>query len=410
MFPISDSAGRVIAFSGRILVENDKAPKYLNSPETPLYNKSSVLYGIDKAKTAIRMKGYTILVEGQMDLVLSHQAGITNTVAASGTALSDSTLSRDNIVNNLGIVRRLSENVIIAFDSDLAGRKATMRAARVALSLGMDVKVADLPEGKDPADLVLNSPDDWKNILRKTKPVIEFVIDMVMKKNSENGQNSDKRGSDKRKIPAQIRSEVLPFVSSLPSSMEKSFFIKMINEKTGIDEASIWEDLKKVDKDNAEAERVALASKKDVPGAVPVVPGVQLGAVIVAGGPNRHLDIVSRRLFGIAYKEKKDEILTKMKSIAGEALYMELLKDGEERRDELILEAEVLYGNVNIDREVDELLLSFEEDCVREDFTKAMAELQRSERSTDKKESEKLLKRCKELSEKLSEILKKKSK
>jgi DNA primase len=104
MFPIADSSGRIIAFSGRILVDDDSSAKYLNSPDTILFNKSTVLYGIDKAKQDIRTKNYTILVEGQMDLVLSHQAGIKNTVAVSGTALADTLTDRENVVNNLGIV------------------------------------------------------------------------------------------------------------------------------------------------------------------------------------------------------------------------------------------------------------------------------------------------------------------
>ena len=118
MFPIADSSGRIIAFSGRILVDDGKSAKYLNSPDTVLFNKSNVLYGIDKAKQDIRIKNYSILVEGQMDLVLSHQVGIKNTVAVSGTALADTLISKENIVNNLGIVKRLSNNIILAFDSD----------------------------------------------------------------------------------------------------------------------------------------------------------------------------------------------------------------------------------------------------------------------------------------------------
>ena len=111
MFPISDSSGRVIAFSGRIFIsETDtnkpkvEEAKYLNSPDTPLFNKSNVLFGIDKAKTEIRKRGYTIVVEGQMDLILSHQAGFINTVAVSGTALADNVTDHEAKINNLGLI------------------------------------------------------------------------------------------------------------------------------------------------------------------------------------------------------------------------------------------------------------------------------------------------------------------
>src|SRR3989344_3942952 len=152
MFPIMDSSGRVVAFSGRIFKDDGKSAKYLNSPETPIFKKSSILYGIDKAKESIRKHDFSIVVEGQFDLILSHQAGYRNTVATSGTALSDTEVSKENVVSNLGLIRRLSDNLVLAFDSDKAGMTATARAGKIALSLGMDVKVANLQEGSDPAD------------------------------------------------------------------------------------------------------------------------------------------------------------------------------------------------------------------------------------------------------------------
>ena len=140
MFPIADSSGRVIAFSGRIFVDDGKSAKYLNSPETPIFSKSYVLYGLDRAKDSIRKNNFSILVEGQMDLILSHQAGFRNTVASSGTALSDTTVSKDNVVSNLGLVRRLSNNIVLAYDADKAGLNASNRAASIALSLGHGCK------------------------------------------------------------------------------------------------------------------------------------------------------------------------------------------------------------------------------------------------------------------------------
>src|SRR5581483_2261534 len=112
MFPISDPSGRVVGFSGRILKVKEEAPKYVNSPETSLFNKSQILFGLDKAKISIRTKDYSILVEGQMDLVMMHQVGINNTVASSGTALTAEHLTR---------LRRLSNRLIMAYDADNAG-------------------------------------------------------------------------------------------------------------------------------------------------------------------------------------------------------------------------------------------------------------------------------------------------
>ena len=409
MFPIMDSSGRVIAFSGRILVDDGKSAKYLNSPDTVLYNKSTVLYGIDKAKNDIRTKNYTILVEGQMDLVLSHQAGIRNTVAVSGTALADTLTNKENVVNNLGIVRRLSPNVILAFDSDSAGRKAAMRSAGIALTLGMDVKIADLPEGKDPADLVLNNPEEWKNVLRQAKPIVEFQIDTVMKEARE-------KKLDSRKIPPLIRDKVLPFILAIDGAMEKAHFIKMIYEKTGISEEAVREDIKKL-----ALQQPTTSSTQSISGH-----NIQRGGIVSSNVQTSRLDMISRKLFGlIAYlKEKQHSELTSedlrsaMKRIAGEERYNNLIRDIEPFKHELILEAEVYFGKNILGKDIkhhaDELLLNFEEDILRLDLVHSMSELNRVEKTQgiDKisdEEKHELMKKCQVLALRISEISKKRN-
>jgi DNA primase len=396
MFPIADSSGRVIAFSGRILVDDGKSAKYLNSPDTVLFNKSTVLYGIDKAKQDIRTKNYTILVEGQMDLVLSHQAGIRNTVAVSGTALADTLTTRENAVNNLGIVRRLSPNIILAFDSDAAGRKAAMRSAGIALSLGMDVKIADLPEGKDPADLVLKNPEEWKNVLRSAKPIVEFQIDGVMKE-------VEAKKLDARKTPPLIREKVLPFILALDGAMERAHFVKMIHERTGLAEEAIREDLKKLEAEKkAEAVGKPPLQKGSPSGIVP--PNVQVS----------RLDVISRKLFGLlAYLKAEPRGIdaeayeASIKRLAGDERYHNLITELEPFKNELMLEAEVFFGQdqKHLQKHADELLLNFEEDTVRKDLASSMSELSRAEKSkaTDK-EKEDLMKKCQVLTIRLREI------
>ena len=228
MFPIFDTSGRPIAFSGRILHKNDKAPKYLNSPDTALFKKSQVLYGLHKAKTTIRRNDYTVLVEGQMDLVLSHQAGVTNTVASSGTAIT---------IDHLKKLKQLSNRIVISFDSDDAGFKAANRTATLALSMGMEVKVVLMPEGKDPADIIFESAEQWRETLRQSRHIIDFYIDRLME-----------RQIDERDIAKEIAKNVLPFVAQLSSDTEKSHFTRRIAKETGLREDAIWEDLKKIDR------------------------------------------------------------------------------------------------------------------------------------------------------------------
>lgn len=362
MFPISDSSGRVIAFSGRILVDDGKSAKYLNSPDTSLFNKSTTLYGIDKAKKDIRIKNYSILVEGQMDLVLSHQSGIRNTVAISGTALADTLFAKENVVNNLGIIKRLSNNLILAFDSDNAGRKAAMRSAGIALSLGMDVKIADMPEGKDPADLVLSDPEAWKNVLRNSKPVVEFQLDNVLKKNTS-------QKPDPRLLPQALRENVLPFIAPLTGAMEKAHYIKLISEKTGLSEEAIREDLKKIE-----------ASLKGDIVALRKVEELQINS-------NR-LDSITRKLFGLIFfldKNPMDNINVEkykdsIKEIAG-LKYNNLIRDIESHKDELLLEAEITFGSNNkgLEKDLHELLINFEDDLIREEFNEIKSDIHSEE-------------------------------
>jgi len=227
IFPLSDASGRVIAFSGRALAKETE-PKYLNSPDTILFTKSEVLYGLDKAKTEIRKKDYAVLVEGQMDLVLSHQAGVLNTVAVSGTAFTRMHLER---------LKPLSSRIIIAFDGDLAGEKAAERASELAISLGLEVKVANLPKGSDPAEVAREDVQKWRNILRESLPAIEFFFNKV-----------EEKEKDPRKLGKQIEKRILPLVKLIKSSIEQSHFISMLSKRTGIKEEILWEDLKKVKK------------------------------------------------------------------------------------------------------------------------------------------------------------------
>ncbi len=396
MFPISDSSGRVIAFSGRILIDDGKSAKYLNSPDTILFNKSTVLYGIDKAKSDIRSKNYTILVEGQMDLVLSHQAGIKNTVAVSGTALADTLMSRENVVNNLGIVRRLSSNIILAFDSDAAGRKAAMRSAGIALSLGMDVKIADLPEGKDPADLVLTDAEEWKNVLRKAKPIVEFQIDSVMKE-------AEAKKLDPRKIPPLLREKVLPFIISLDGAMEKAHFVKMIHEKTGLAEHAIREDIQKL-----EADLKSAAVNK-----TPLQPDNKDGKMLPNVQVSR-LDMISRKLFGLlAYLSAQksgfdvEGMYSSIKRISGDERYHNLIQELEPFKNELMLEAEISFSQdteEKLKQHADELILNYEEDIVRRDLTSSMQELSKAEKKKADAEMQELAKKCQVLTIRLREI------
>ncbi|RJQ35471.1 DNA primase [Candidatus Parcubacteria bacterium] len=229
MFPIADSAGRVVGFSGRIFGENvsPEAPKYLNSPETPLFRKSRILYGFDKAKQAMRKHSCAVLVEGQMDLLASHQAGWANTVAVSGTAFTP---------EHGALIRRMTDNLVIALDPDEAGFKAAARAARAALQGGLNVKVAQLPTGLDPADLIQKEGKDaWSKTIRESKDIIVFLLDVL-----------ESKSKDKDAFRRAVETIVLPFLSDVPSPIARESYVREIAARLSVSESAVSEALAKM--------------------------------------------------------------------------------------------------------------------------------------------------------------------
>ena len=154
MFPIYDYTGLIVGFTGRVLpLSGEKESKYINTPETLLYHKSRVVYGLNLAKTAIRRSSKVILVEGQMDVILSFQAGVENIVAVSGTSFTE---------DHLKIISRLADTIVIVLDADSAGFKASSKATQMALAGGLMVAVVAISGGKDPADIVRRAPKEWQ--------------------------------------------------------------------------------------------------------------------------------------------------------------------------------------------------------------------------------------------------------
>ncbi len=224
MFPIGDSAGRIVGFSGRIFGEHasPEAPKYLNSPETPLFHKSRILYGFDKAKQSIRKHNFAILVEGQMDLLMSHEAGWGNTVAVSGTAFTS---------EHATLIRRMTDNLVIALDADQAGIKAAGKAARAALQGGMNVKVAQLPTGSDPADLILKEGvEAWRTAIRDSKDIITFLLDVLQ-------QHAPERDKFRRNVEAVV----LPFLADVQSPIAREQYVRDIAKRLNVSESAVMD-------------------------------------------------------------------------------------------------------------------------------------------------------------------------
>ncbi len=374
MFPISDSSGRVVGFSGRILIPDEKSPKYLNTPETELFNKSEILFGLDKAKRNIKTKDYSILVEGQMDLVMMHQVGLNNSVASSGTAITE---------NHLIKLKRFSDRIIMSFDSDSAGFSASDRAAKIALALGMDLKLVSMPEGFDPADLAKENPETLKECFRNSKSIVDFYVDTLLSKNL-----------DPKDLTIEIRKKILPYIASMKDKTDQSHWVSVIKRKTFLNEEALWEDLKKIN----------------------VASFVNNTSPLNSSPPTNRVDIIERRIWGLVLwkrqKEKdKNEIPDNLKTI--EEKVKEIIKDRlkelekifEKDTETLLFETESYYNSkTNLEKDVSELLLSLEEEYLKKELELAMNNLTKAEQKRESGDVLKFLEEVQRITQRINTI------
>lgn len=207
MIPIRDERGRVVGFGARILDPEDN-PKYLNSPQTPVFDKSHLLFGLDHAKKAIRDSGVAVIVEGYLDVIQAHQAGFANVVAQMGTAMTETQIK--------ALVPRYAQKIVLALDSDAAGQSATRRSletARQALEadyagrMAVDMRVLQIPDAKDPDDLIRESPARWQALVDDALPVADFVIMMETDSLPANSTVQEREAVARRLLPILLASE-----------------------------------------------------------------------------------------------------------------------------------------------------------------------------------------------------------
>jgi len=226
MFPVFDLNSQPVGFGGRVFNSDDPA-KYVNVPNTVLYDKSRILYGLDKAKLEIRKKDACILVEGYVDAIMCSQAGYENVAAVSGTALT---------ADQLRILKRYSDNLLTAFDMDLAGDSATKRGIELAQSLGFNIKVLVMSGGKDPADIIAQDPKEWGKIITDAKSILQFYFETTFAK------FDSKTPEGKREISKVL----LPVIKVIPNKIERAHWIQLLAGKLGVREETVEEALKDV--------------------------------------------------------------------------------------------------------------------------------------------------------------------
>lgn len=368
MFPIFDSTGRSVAFTGRALATDDLA-KYLNSPETDLYHKSEILFGMDRAKDAIRARGFVMLVEGQMDVILAHQAGFQNTVALSGTALSE---------KHLALMKRYSENLMLVLDADTAGLTATARSAALALRAGLRVKGVRLPFGQDPADLIHKDAKEFSQRVAAGKPIVEYFLAELAE-----------RERDPHRLLRVAESIVLPLINAISSPMEREHFAQIAARTLGLSAETVRETLHRLSTSQAgvlrqqKIENNSLSrsfSKADSRSA-----RVLRAEMILAILHTYHDTPLANRV--------KTEYL---RIVEAQELPIEVPPEP------VLLQAEQSFGENPEEGAADELLRAFEEMVIREAYQEAVMNLRRTEASGSAEKIEIAHAECAKLSARLA--------
>jgi len=245
VFPIHSFSGRVLGFGARILKNNVKTAKYLNSPETEIYHKSNVLYGLNQSKQSISRKNLCLLVEGYMDVVSLHQSGIENVVASSGTSLT---------TEQIKLIKRLTENVTILFDGDNAGIKASFRSIDMLLSEGMNIRVLLFPDGDDPDSFARKHPQEFvENFIdQEAKDFIDFKAEILLRD----------AGNDPIRKAESIR-DIVKSVAFVQNALKREIYLKEVSNKFGLSEQSLFNELQiQTSVTHQQEPKTAVAEKK----------------------------------------------------------------------------------------------------------------------------------------------------
>ncbi len=218
IFPIADARGRIIGFGARVL--DDSLPKYVNSPQTPVFDKSGSLYGINLARQAIRQQNKVVLVEGYMDVITAHQHDFANVVATMGTAMTE---------KQIGNIKKLSRNVVLALDADAAGEEAMLRGVNYENTLEAEVQVIIMPPGKDPDEVIKQDAEAWQQLVAEALPVIDYTFNMVTSKLDLATASGKSMAADK----------LIPIIAEIRDSIRRDHYLNKLSTLTAVSYRSL---------------------------------------------------------------------------------------------------------------------------------------------------------------------------
>jgi DNA primase len=341
-----------------------------------VFDKSRALYGIDRAKDGIRTLNASVLVEGQIDLLMAHQAGYKNAVATSGTACT---------LSHAELLKRYSDNLLICYDGDRAGIAAAGRAAALALPIGMNVKIATLPPGKDPADVIRESVSIFKDAVKGALHVVDFYLAHI----------ADAK-YDARTYRLEVSRTVLPYIAMLPNKIDQAHFVKRVAESLGVAEDAVLSEVKKVD------------TKAAVPhGHVEALSPVKAAEPFLSRG-----DALERLVFGLtlALTESGDSASAKesidiLTEAVGEERCNALSQGQTDDKRAALFEADIFLGSYEDEEEkakaIKELYADLMKESYHERYRETLMSLRMAEAAKDSKRTDELMQDLNRLASKL---------
>jgi len=399
MFPICDLNGQIAGFSGRVFPaqggsasgggDHIEAAKYVNTPDTLIYNKSRIIYGLDKAKTEIRKKNECIIVEGQFDLIMAHQAGTQNTIATSGTALT---------IDQLQILKRYTENLIFSFDADTGGESATKRAIAPAQQMEFNVRVAILSQqDKDPAETIRKDIKKWQMALENAKPVMEFYFDNAFSKYPQLTLENKR----------EIAKELLYPIKNISNVIEQAHWLQLLATKLKVEEKKLMEALQKIKARENEIGEAELPPQTRQVSRIKRLEEHLLGLVLKYG---QHLDYIKKELNpNIISTPEIKSLFLKLKSLKEEfdlkKFQKELNKDEVYLTNYLAFQAE--YCGLEEKEVLNEIKCAIKEIKIyhlKQEMIELNINIKEAEESKDKQKVEELKNKFLKLTQELSII------
>lgn len=227
MFPLKDHRGNICGFAGRVIMPEVKEAKYVNTPETLVYHKSNLLYGLDETSQEIKKKNEAVLVEGELDAISSYQAGVKNVAAIKGSALT---------LNQVQLLDRFTKNITFALDADIAGNQAARRGIEIADAAGLAIKVVAIKGGKDPDEVAQKKPELWQGLVAKAVPVYDYLLDSAFAR----------FGSSTAEGKRKIGQETIPVLAKITDKIVQFHYLQVLSERLGVDQMAVLAEIEKL--------------------------------------------------------------------------------------------------------------------------------------------------------------------